>query len=79
VHMTALGHPLLGDPTYGTGMKSRASKLSDGARVALTRLDRQALHAHHLGFEHPVTGEKMSFDAPLPEDMRELVRNLEEI
>ncbi|MEQ9448877.1 MAG: RluA family pseudouridine synthase, partial [Rhodospirillaceae bacterium] len=77
VHMTALGHPLLGDPTYGTGMKSRASKLSDGARVALTRLDRQALHAHHLGFEHPVTGEKMSFDAPLPEDMRELVGELE--
>lgn len=77
VHMTALGHPLLGDPTYGTGMKSRASKLSDGARAALTRLGRQALHAHHLGFEHPVTGEKMSFDAPLPEDMRELVEELE--
>ncbi|MEQ8267382.1 MAG: RluA family pseudouridine synthase [Parvibaculum sp.] len=77
VHMTALGHPLLGDPTYGTGMKSRKSKLSPEAGAALERLGRQALHAHHLGFEHPVTGEKMSFDAPLPEDMVELVRALE--
>lgn len=77
VHMTAIGHPLLGDPTYGTGMKSRAAKLNDGARAALARLDRQALHAWHLGFEHPVTGERMDFNAPLPEDMRELVEELE--
>lgn len=77
VHMTALGHPLLGDATYGTGMKSRKSKLSPEAQAALERLNRQALHAHHLGFEHPVAGEKMSFDAPLPEDMQELVRALE--
>jgi 23S rRNA pseudouridine1911/1915/1917 synthase len=52
-------------------MKIRATKPSVGARAALARLGRQALHAHHLGFEHLVTGE-MSFDAPLPEDMREL-------
>ncbi len=79
VHMTALGHPLLGDPTYGTGMKSRKSKLSAEAGAALERMDRQALHAHHLGFEHPVTGEQMSFNAPLPDDMAELVRALEEM
>ncbi len=77
VHMTSIGHPLLGDPTYGTGMKSRAAKLTDGARAALTRLGRQALHAWHLGFEHPVTGERLDFNAPLPEDMAELVRELE--
>ncbi|MBX3504551.1 MAG: RluA family pseudouridine synthase [Parvibaculum sp.] len=77
VHMTHIGHPVLGDPTYGTGMKTRATKLSDGARAALARLGRQALHAWHLGFEHPVTGEHLSFDAPLPEDMAELVRELE--
>lgn len=77
VHMTSAGHPLLGDQTYGTGMQSRASKLSDLARAALTRLGRQALHAWHLGFEHPVTGEQMSFDAPLPADMEELARALE--
>lgn len=77
VHMTAIGHPLLGDPTYGTGMKSRKTKLSVDAQTALERLARQALHAHHLGFEHPVTGEKMSFDAELPADMRGLVAALE--
>lgn len=77
VHMTHIGHPVLGDPTYGTGMKTRATKLSDSARAALARLGRQALHAWHLGFEHPVTGEHLSFDAPLPEDMAELVRELE--
>jgi 23S rRNA pseudouridine1911/1915/1917 synthase len=78
VHMTHIGHPVLGDPAYGTGMKTRAAKLPDGARAALARLGRQALHAWHLGFEHPVTGEHLSFDAPLPEDMEELVRELEE-
>ncbi|MDX5367070.1 MAG: RluA family pseudouridine synthase [Alphaproteobacteria bacterium] len=77
VHMTHIGHPVLGDPTYGTGMKTRASKLSDEARAALARLNRQALHAWHLGFEHPVTGEHLSFDTPLPEDMAELVGELE--
>lgn len=77
VHMTYIGHPLLGDPTYGTGMKSRSAKLTDEARAALTRLGRQALHAWHLGFEHPVTGERLDFNAPLPEDMAELLRALE--
>ena len=79
VHMTAIGHPLLGDPTYGTGMKSRKAKLSVDAQTALARLDRQALHAHHLGFEHPVTGEKMSFEAELPADMVALVEALEKM
>ena len=77
VHMTHIGHPVLGDPTYGTGMKTRASKLSGEARAALARLGRQALHAWHLGFEHPVTGQRLDFNVPLPEDMAELVRELE--
>ena len=76
VHMTHIGHPVLGDPTYGTGMKTRASKLAEPARAALARLNRQALHAWHLGFEHPVTGERLDFNAPLPEDMEKLVNEL---
>lgn len=79
VHMTSIGHPLLGDPTYGTGMQSRAAKLPEPARIALARLGRQALHAWHLGFEHPVTGEQLSFDAPMPEDMEGLALELEKI
>ena len=76
VHMTAIGHPLLGDQTYGTGQRTRKAKIPEAAQAALERLNRQALHAHHLGFEHPVTGEEMSFDAPLPADMQALVDRL---
>jgi 23S rRNA pseudouridine1911/1915/1917 synthase len=71
--MTALGHPLLGDKTYGSSQKTRKAKLEDEAQAALERLDRQALHAHHLGFEHPTSGEEMRFDAALPADMQTLL------
>lgn len=77
VHMTAIGHPLLGDPTYGGSQKTRKSRLTPLAQVALERLGRQALHAHHLGFEHPVTHQQMSFDAPPPPDMQALLAALE--
>jgi len=60
VHMTALGHPLLGDPTYG-GHKVRALEELEMPRVML--------HAKTLGFRHPVTGRPMTFTAPLPSDM----------
>lgn len=73
VHLTALGHPLLGDQTYGTGQRTRKVKINEKAQVALERLNRQALHAHHLGFEHPVTEEPMAFDADLPADMQALL------
>lgn len=79
VHMTSIGHPLLGDTTYGGGQKSRISKLPPEARAALERLGRQALHAHHLGFEHPVTGERLEFEAPMPPDMADLHFSLEEL
>jgi 23S rRNA pseudouridine1911/1915/1917 synthase len=77
VHMAFLGHPLLGDPLYGAGFATKASRLSGEARVALDDLGRQALHAQHLTFAHPVSGEPMAFDAPLPEDMARLVAALE--
>lgn len=77
VHLTSIGHPLLGDPTYGGGQKTRKSKLTPEAQAALERLGRQALHAHHLGFEHPTTGERLAFDAPIPPDMKSLLLSLE--
>lgn len=66
VHMASIGHPLVGDPVYGRG-KSAHRKL-------LNQLDfkRQALHAAHLGFVHPVTKGRLSFDSALPSDMQEL-------
>jgi 23S rRNA pseudouridine1911/1915/1917 synthase len=61
VHMAHLGHPLLGDALYGGPMN---------AGIA-----RQALHALHLHFEHPVTGAPLRFQAPLPEDMQQLIQS----
>jgi 23S rRNA pseudouridine1911/1915/1917 synthase len=54
-HFAAIGHPLSGDLTYG------------GARRY--GLERQFLHAHRLAFDHPLSGERMSFQSPLPEDL----------
>ncbi|MEM8973557.1 MAG: RluA family pseudouridine synthase [Pseudomonadota bacterium] len=77
VHMTSIGHPLLGDQAYGAGFKSSARKLLSAAQQALTDLDRQALHAATLGFEHPVTGENLQFESPVPDDMVRLINALE--
>ena len=70
VHMTSLGHPLLGDPVYG---RTRTAH-----RELLNRLNfrRQALHAAELGFVHPVTKASLSFKSALPSDMQELFRAL---
>ena len=66
VHMASIGHPLVGDPVYGRGKSVH--------RDLLNQLDfrRQALHAAHLGFIHPVTKGRLSFDSALPSDMQEL-------
>ena len=70
VHLAHIGHALLGDPTYG------GKRRMGGDSPALDRIKsfkRQALHAATLGFEHPVTGETVRFEAPLPEDMQDLL------
>lgn len=77
VHLTKLGHPVIGDPTYGSGMATKAAKLAEPARSLVRAFPRQALHAAILGFEHPATGEPMRFEAPLPADMAALVEAFE--
>ncbi|HEX8166953.1 MAG TPA: RluA family pseudouridine synthase [Beijerinckiaceae bacterium] len=76
VHMAEIGHPLLGDAAYGAGFKTKAARLSPAARDALAALNRQALHAAVLGFEHPVTGKKLRFTSDPPEDLARLVAAL---
>jgi len=76
VHMTRKGHPLLGDPVYGTGFKSKASQLGEDAQRSLARLKRQALHAYQLGFAHPATGKALFFEIPLPPDLAKLLETL---
>jgi len=67
VHMSSIGHPLLGDPVYG-----RARPVH---RPVLQQLgfERQALHARTLGFVHPGTKEKLTFECPIPPDIQELI------
>jgi 23S rRNA pseudouridine1911/1915/1917 synthase len=77
VHMAHIGHPLLGDGVYGAGFKASAAKLSNEARMAVNALKGQALHAAILGFEHPVSGKAMRFEAPLPPDLSDLHHKLQ--
>jgi 23S rRNA pseudouridine1911/1915/1917 synthase len=72
VHLAHIGHPILGDAAYGTGFKTKASLLAPAARAALEALDRQALHAYLLRFEHPGSGEVLEFRSELPVDLRSL-------
>lgn len=77
VHMAHIGHPLLGDQTYGAGFKASASLLPEEARDALSALGRQALHAALLAFEHPVSGKPLRFTSGLPPDMQRLAKALQ--
>ena len=72
VHLAHIGHPLLGDSTYGAGFKTKASRLGPEGRAALETLGRQALHAYSLKFEHPITGESLEFRSELPADLARL-------
>ena len=74
VHLASLGHPVAGDATYGGGRT--ASSRSAAARAALLSLDRPALHAARLGFDHPRTGERLVFESPLPADLESIVARL---
>jgi 23S rRNA pseudouridine1911/1915/1917 synthase len=74
--MAEFGHPLLGDAIYGAGFKTKAARLSPEAREALTALNRQALHAAVLGFEHPFTGESLRFESAPPPDLARLIEAL---
>lgn len=68
VHFASVGHPVLGDTMYGRKRQSALTEL----------VKRQMLHAHRLGFEHPVTKRPLEFTAPVPTDMQNLIRRLRE-
>jgi len=69
VHLSHIGHPLLGDAVYGPHFKTKSSHLGPRSQTALTGLGRQALHAYLLALEHPQTGEIMHWESSLPEDL----------
>ena len=75
VHMAHRGSPVLGDPVYGSSPPTNAVR----AAIAEAGLERQALHAALLGFVHPITGEALTFETPLPEDMARLEAGLADL
>ena len=70
VHMASLGHPLVGDPVYGSVRKAHRELLET------LNFRRQALHAAHLGFIHPINSTALAFESEIPADMQELFDNL---
>jgi 23S rRNA pseudouridine1911/1915/1917 synthase len=79
VHMTHIGHPLVGDTLYGRATRARIKGLPDDAVEAMRNFPRQALHARLLAFKHPESGERLSFESELPSDMKTLCGILESI
>ena len=74
VHLASLGHPVVGDETYGGARTPVTRRVA--ARRALEGFERPALHAARLAFRHPETRDILSLTAPLPEDMAKLIRAL---
>jgi len=74
VHMAHIKHPLVGDHTYVKGPQKSAPQL----REILGSFPRQALHATRLALEHPASGERMEWHAPLPQDMQQLLKQIRE-
>lgn len=73
VHMAHAGHGLVGDPVYGGRRKLARGALSEAAAQAVAGFGRQALHAAVLGFDHPISGDHIRFEAPLPADFQGLL------
>ncbi len=71
VHLSAIGHPIVGDPTYGGVHRRVANDLR-----AIQRLERPFLHALRLAFTHPTEGRKMEFTSPLPDDLQSVIDDI---
>jgi 23S rRNA pseudouridine1911/1915/1917 synthase len=77
VHAKALGWPVVGDAVYGPEVVRLPPTFPEPIRQAVEDVSRQLLHARRLGFEHPETGQKMAFEAPIPQDFRAVLELLE--
>lgn len=76
VHMAYIGHPIVGDRVYGVRLKRFHEKLSGSVIDSISGLEGHMLHSEVLELEHPVSGEPMRFEAPPPEEFRNLLRLL---
>lgn len=80
VHCQSMGHPIVGDPLYGQKRAlQRMPKNHMALHAVLTQARRQMLHAARLGFIHPASGQTLTFEAPMPEDMARLLGALRQL
>lgn len=79
VHMTSIGHPLVGDQTYGRQRAARLRNLTPETRNRLSDFPRQALHAYLLGFRHPSSGKHLIFESDIAFDISVLLKFLEAV
>ena len=77
VHLASHGHPVVGDPLYLRRIPAASRSLAPPIRAVLLDFPRQALHAARLGFAHPITGQPLSFETPLPADFQALLGALD--
>lgn len=77
VHLQHIGHPVVGDAIYGGEQRALNDAETVKLKQALAHLKRQALHARLLGFVHPATGENLTFSAPMPKDMQQVIDALQ--
>ena len=73
VHCNAIHHPIVGDPVYGAGSANRRIRQIGEGGEQISAVTRQMLHSWRLSVAHPKTGASMTFEAPLPDDMRTLL------
>jgi 23S rRNA pseudouridine1911/1915/1917 synthase len=78
VHMTHIGHPLVGDPVYRQGRPGLGHATQE-ARALIDGFPRQALHAKKLGLIHPTSGDDVEFEVPLASDLDELLTSLRQV
>ncbi|MBE9535605.1 MAG: RluA family pseudouridine synthase, partial [Proteobacteria bacterium] len=76
VHLSHRGHPIAGDPSYGSNKRAKEIQ-STQIRSKVLALKRQALHAYFLGFDHPKTGERLEFTSPIAQDLAEIIQLLD--
>ncbi len=74
-----IGHPLVSDPVYGAGFATKAETLPAPLGNRVRKFRRQALHAAILSFQHPLTGEVLTFESPPPADMAGLIDGFRKI
>jgi len=73
VHMAHLGHPVIGDPLYGSASKTRIATISEAQRLVIQGLNNQALHAYLIGFTPACGGDMLRYESKLPIKINELI------